>query len=573
VGLHEQAVAGGKIPRYETQRLRKDGTALDVSISIIAQRDVSGRPAGATTIMRAITEQAQTERALAESDARYREILETTPDGVWRVGVDERTDYVNPRMAAMLGYQPEEMVGHSIIEFMDPEWLAVARDELEITRSDRRSRVVDHCFARKDGTTCWTRVSHAPLTDLSGNHAGEIAIISDITAAKAQALELRGAERFLAALTDSIAEGVCAMNREGRVTYMNDAAEKLLGWTQAELADRSVHETIHYQHADGSPHLAADCQLMDVLSSATTVRVDDDTFTRRDGRRLPVAYTASPITIDDRVHGVVVVFADATVRRAVEQRRARERETINWVGRIRDAIDEQRLVLYAQPIIDTSSREVVMHELLLRMLDRDGAIIAPGRFLPAAEQFGMIEDIDRWVLQQAVGLAARGLKVHFNISGKSLGSRELIHDLVRGLRETGADPSLLVCEITETALANDEAVAQAFVDELSQLGCEIALDDFGIGYGGFAYLKRLPITVVKIDIQFVLDLVQSSQNQHVVKAIVNLAQGFGRQTVAEGVEDLATLELLERYGVDYAQGFSIGRPAPVTQLLQQAGSA
>jgi len=269
----------------------------------------------------------------------------------------------------------------------------------------------------------------------------------------------------------------------------------------------------------------------------------------------------------------VVVFADATVRRAVEQRRARERETINWVGRIRDAIDEQRLVLYAQPIIDTSSREVVMHELLLRMLDRDGAIIAPGRFLPAAEQFGMIEDIDRWVLQQAVGLAARGLKVHFNISGKSLGSRELIHDLVRGLRETGADPSLLVCEITETALANDEAVAQAFVDELSQLGCEIALDDFGIGYGGFAYLKRLPITVVKIDIQFVLDLVQSSQNQHVVKAIVNLAQGFGRQTVAEGVEDLATLELLERYGVDYAQGFSIGRPAPVTQLLQQAGSA
>jgi EAL domain-containing protein (putative c-di-GMP-specific phosphodiesterase class I) len=204
-----------------------------------------------------------------------------------------------------------------------------------------------------------------------------------------------------------------------------------------------------------------------------------------------------------------------------------------------------------------------MHELLLRMVDRDGAIIAPGKFLPAAEQYGLIEVIDRWVLGQAIKLAARGLKVHFNISGKSLGSRDVIHDLVRGLRDTGADPALLVCEITETALANDESVAESFVHELSALGCEIALDDFGTGYGGFGYLKSLPITLLKIDIQFVRDLIENSQNQHVVKAIVSLARGFGRQTVAEGAESQATLDLLEEYGVDYAQGFAIGRPALV----------
>jgi len=258
------------------------------------------------------------------------------------------------------------------------------------------------------------------------------------------------------------------------------------------------------------------------------------------------------------------VFGDVSVRRAAEQHRKSERETINWVGRLRDALDEDRLVLYVQPIMDLHTREVVTQELLVRMIDHDGSIIGPGRFLPAAEQYGLIEDIDCWVLAQAIERAARGLKVHFNISGKTLGSRRLINVLLRGLDETGADPALLVCEITETALAEDEAVAEAFVHELSRLGCEIALDDFGTGYGGFTYLKRLPVALIKIDIQFIRDLVESPQNQHVVKAIVNLAHGFERQTIAEGAETQATLDLLEEYGVDYAQGFAVGRPTPTS---------
>jgi EAL domain-containing protein (putative c-di-GMP-specific phosphodiesterase class I) len=178
------------------------------------------------------------------------------------------------------------------------------------------------------------------------------------------------------------------------------------------------------------------------------------------------------------------------------------------------------------------------------MIDRDGATIAPGSFLPAAEKFGLIEEIDRWVTVEAVKLAARGGTVQFNISGRSLGSRSLIGDLVRTLDETGADPALLVCEITETALANDEAVAEAFVRDLAELGCEIALDDFGMGYGGLGYLKRLPVATLKIDMDFVGDLQENPENQHVVKAIVNLAQGFGRKTIAEGVEVEATLALL-----------------------------
>jgi PAS domain S-box-containing protein len=565
--LPERMVAGGEVQRYETQRLHKDGTLIDVEITAFALIDASGNASGATTITRDITKRMRAERALAESDERYREILDTTPDGVWRFDAEGRTDYVNPRMASMIGYSPEEIIGHHLADFMAPDHSGGAQESMTSSAGHGRFGAVEHALVRKNGTPCWVRVSHTALTDLHGEHTGGLAILSDITASKAQAVELRSTERFLDALTNSIAEGIYAMDIDGHITYMNQAAVELLGWTLEELASRSMHDTIHYQHGDGSPHLAADCPLLGVLSSATTVRVEDDTFTRRDGRLLPVSYSASPITIDDGVRGVVVVFGDASARRAADERRERELETLNWVGRIRDALDEDRLVLHAQPIIDLHSREVVAHELLVRMVDRDGAIIAPGRFLPAAEQFGLIEDVDRWVLAQAAQLAARGIKVHFNISAKSLGSREVIGDLRRVLSDTGVDPGLLVCEITETALANDEAVAEAFVHELEALGCGLALDDFGIGYGGLTYLKRLPITLLKIDIQFVRDLPENSQNQHVVKAIVNLAQGFGRQTVAEGVESQATLELLEEYGVDYAQGLAIGRPAATDTLF------
>ena len=567
-GLRERMVAGGEVRRYETQRLHKDGTLIDVAITAVALIDAAGHAAGATTITRDITKRKRAERALADSDERYREILDTTPDGVWRVDAQERTDYVNPRMASMLGYSPEEMIGRELSDFMDPEQVEIAQAEMTTARHDGSLGVVENRFVCKDGTQCWARVSHRALTDRHGNHTGGLAIMSDITASKAQAVELRKSEHFVAALTDSMVEGMFALDRDGRVSYMNHAAERLLGWTKDELASRSIHDTVHYQHEDHSPYAAADCPLQAALRTGTTVRVEDDTFTRRDGRLLAVSYSAAPITIDGQVEGIAVVFGDISARRAGEQRQKQELERLTWIGRIRDALDEDRLMLYAQPIIEVQSQAVVAHELLLRMVDRDGAIIAPIRFLPAAEQYGLIEEIDRWVLAQAITLAGRGHKVHFNISAKSLGSRELIGDLERGLRDTGAALGLLVCEITETALANDEAVAQAFVNELRELGCEIALDDFGIGYGGFAYLKRLPITVIKIDIEFVRDLVENSQNQHVVKAIVNLAQGFGRQTVAEGVENQATLKLLQEYGVDYAQGYAIGHPAPTDTVFK-----
>jgi EAL domain-containing protein (putative c-di-GMP-specific phosphodiesterase class I) len=127
----------------------------------------------------------------------------------------------------------------------------------------------------------------------------------------------------------------------------------------------------------------------------------------------------------------------------------------------------------------------------------------------------------------------------------------------------GADPANIVFEITETALMTNLEAGQAFATGVTDIGCGLALDDFGTGYGSFTYLKMLKITYLKIDIEFVRDLATNRANQHLVKAIVSIAQGFGLRTIAEGVEDLETLELLREYGVDQAQGFYIGRPQPV----------
>ena len=167
------------------------------------------------------------------------------------------------------------------------------------------------------------------------------------------------------------------------------------------------------------------------------------------------------------------------------------------------------------------------------------------------------------MVKNAIRLAAQGRHVAANLSAESIVSLDLLALIVHEVDQAGADPSNLVFEITETALMRDIDKGEAFAHGIVDLGCGLALDDFGTGFGTFTHVKKLPIKFLKIDIEFVRDLVENSANQHVVKAIVNLAQGFGCQTIAEGVEDGETLKLLQSFGVDFAQGFHLGRPAPL----------
>ena len=200
------------------------------------------------------------------------------------------------------------------------------------------------------------------------------------------------------------------------------------------------------------------------------------------------------------------------------------------------------------------------------MIGRDGSLVLPGSFLPAAEKYGLIGEIDRWTIARAIRRAARGDRiVEVNVSAATLGTPDLLSYIKRHLDESGADPANLVFEITETALMEKIELGQAFANGVAELGCGLALDDFGTGFGSFTYLKKLAVTHLKIDIEFVRDLVDNEANRRVVQVIVGLARAFGLRTIAEGVEDQQTLEQLRAEGVDYVQGFHVGRPERIDE--------
>ena len=236
-----------------------------------------------------------------------------------------------------------------------------------------------------------------------------------------------------------------------------------------------------------------------------------------------------------------------------------------WVERIQDALENDKFVLLVQPLMRLATNEVDHYEVLLRMKDHDGSLILPGRFLPAAERSGLINRIDRWVIAEACRMLAAeqiaGRPVHFavNVSGTSmsdLGVAEAIELAVAGLPNPGG----VIIEVTETAAITDLQRAKAFATRMARIGCQFALDDFGAGYGSFYYLKHLPFDYLKIDGAFVGGLLTHRSDEVLVRSLVQVARELGKKTVAEFVEDAATLNKLRELGVDYAQGFHVGRP-------------
>jgi PAS domain S-box-containing protein len=373
--------------------------------------------------------------------------------------------------------------------------------------------------------------------------------------------ERKGEAELHSVVVKHMAEGLFALDIDGLVTYLNPAASKMLGWAAEELLGKPMHETVHFQTEDCSPAPAAECPLLKVRTLGHTIRVTTDAFTRRDGSTFPVSYSSAPLCSGTAIEGVVVVFRDISEERGELGRVRLDLAALSWLGRIREALDEDRMVLYSQPIIPAASGNA-SEELLLRMISRTGEIIAPSAFLPVAEQYGLITEIDHWVATQAIRLAATGRRVEANLSATTI-SLDILPLIESELRATGADPANLIFEITETALMADIEIGEALAKSLTDLGCGLALDDFGTGFASFTYLKRLPIGYLKIDIEFVRDLLSNPANQHLVRAIVGLAKAFNLQTIAEGVEDQATWDLLRHEGVDFGQGFHLGYPAPI----------
>jgi PAS domain S-box-containing protein len=500
------------------------------------------------------------EGAVWASEELFRAAFEHAPLGISVIGLDGRRLRVNDACCRIAGYSREEMVGSDLGDFTHPE--DVARDQQFLAAAvagegDHLER--EKRYLHKDGSVLWVQAQSEMVRDGLGNPLFVVAHIQDISDRRVAREQRRGSDRTLRAVIDHSPAVICVKNRNLRFELVNREfeewcdlpSEQILGHTAEELAVGPIAESGR----------AMDEQVLESGEASQK----EEMLVRGDQQRAFLTLRFPLFDDDLAVQSVCSMSTDITERRDEERTR---QERLQCSVEIHAALAQDRFVLHGQPIMNLVSMKVEQAELLLRMRDADGSdkLLAPGAFLPAAERFDQIGLIDEWVLDRAVELAAAGHRVEVNLSAKTISDPRQIDRIEQVVIQSGAAPQNLIFEITETAAAENLEAARAFAVRLRQLGCAFALDDFGIGHGTFTYLQHLPVDYLKIDLAFVRELLRGDSNRDVVLAIIGVAEQFGIKTIAEGIEDQATLDELRRLGVDYAQGYWIGRPVALDQL-------
>ena len=342
-----------------------------------------GSVIGASTIAHDLSDYVENLKTLQESDRRAAEALSTletlqstAPVGLGFVDREFRLVHLNEMLAAVNGSTVQDQIGKTVAEVVPAIWPqveALYRKVLEDGATILNVEVSGEIAAEPGRQHHWL-ASYYPV-HLDTEIIGVGLVVVDVT-------DRRDAEEFRSIVMDHMAEGLVTLDCDGQITYANAAATKMLGWTEAELHGKNMHALVHFQREDGTPILESECEL--VRTRTRNVRMDNEVFTCKNGSRLPVALSATPILSGGTGQGVVLVFRDVTTEKAERHRVMRELTALTWVGRIREALDEDRFVLYSQPIVALTGGQPG-EELLLRMVDRKGEVILPGVFLGEAE--------------------------------------------------------------------------------------------------------------------------------------------------------------------------------------------
>ncbi|HEV3000773.1 MAG TPA: EAL domain-containing protein [Solirubrobacteraceae bacterium] len=560
-----------------------------------------------------IREREQAERRNREAEARFARAFDEGPIGMAIVGLDGHWLRVNRAMCEMTGYAAEDFVGMSFDDLTHPEDVAIGVDQLMAAVSGDVDRFeVEKRLITASGDEIVVLLSGALVRDDLGRPLYFLSHTSDVTERRMSQhrLEYLADHDSLTGLLnrrrfDQELERQLAHTRR----YGNPATLLMLDLDHFKV----VNDTFGHAVGDELISRLADALRDRVRTTDIVARLGGDEFglllpettveqaetlaadllelvhreghVVRDDCAVRVTASIGVATLDparEQTAEEVLIDADVAMYQAKDGGRAtyavrdpeddraeRLTSSVVWADRIRDAIANDGFVLYQQPILDLHTGEVARHEVLLRMVGDDGDHIPPAVFLYVAERFGLVADVDAWVVRHAMQLIAdraradHRLELEVNLSGASITNPRVVEAIDEGLRETGIDPSTLTFEITETAAISNIDKARRFAEHLIDLGCRFALDDFGAGFGSFYYLKHLPFDTLKIDGEFVRDLAGSPRDQIMVRSIAQLAASLGSHTVAEFVQDEATQQLLAEYGVDFAQGYLIGRPQPV----------
>lgn len=607
----------GEKSEFVGRRQNNERFYMEVTVT---ESSVSSEPQLMAQV-RDITDRRLVEEQLHQEKERAQITLESIADGVISTDAEGKIAYLNEVAEKLTGWSRQQAVGLSLTRVF-----TVINDNDSKTSSSMKQILGENTHSHKaDGQILVNRIGQeyhiqhtaAPIRNGMGENVGAVLVFHDVTRAKEMEKQLSyqashdpltgllNRRQFEALLNELVllakhsaeTHVLCYLDLD-QFKLVNDTCGHSAGDELLRVLARRFKELL--RKGDTVARLGGDefgiilhgCSLPKGEEIANSLRqlVQDFRFVWQ-GKQFAVGASIGLVSITEETESLsqLLSVADAACYAAKDLGRnrvhvyqendlelARRRGQMQWVSRIREALDKDRLRLFCQPIALTQATQQPYdhYEIFVRMVDRDGSMVLPGAFLPAAERYDLIKEIDRWVVKNTLAWLGDHYRygsnrVQFcaiNLSGASIGDEEMLASIKRDLKRYGVPGELVCFEITETVAVANLQRAMDFIEQLKSEGCRFALDDFGSGLSSFEYLKNLPVDYLKIDGTFIRDIDTNPIDRAMVQSINAIGHVLGLKTIAEFVETRSVLEHLQDLGVDYIQGYLVGTPQPLEQL-------
>ena len=596
-----------KVIRMEIDAAHRNGRKLSLSMHISHMR--MNDTLYYILLAADITESKATETMLLEAEERYRNLVVTAHDLVWSMDTEGHWTYLNSAAHHIYGYDAQELLDKPLTMLQTDE--SRPHDDLAFASVMQGNELLGYetTHLDKDGRARQISFNACPHIGSDGKVKYITGTARDITEQKAYETELTYQaqhDRLTGLQNRSFfqEELECLIGRISRrndtcaliyldldqFKYVNDtvghaAGDELLIEVSQLLKDKLRDGDLLARFGgdeftillyDTDPHAA------DIIANNLLGFFDSYQFISKD-RHFNISCSMGITFINKHTESAESALSEADIACNMAKTRGRNTfhvydaadkhrdgmtEDMGWASRVKTAYENDHFSLVYQPIVSIKDGKLEDYEVLLRMNLDDGQRILPGGFIPAAERFGLINNVDRWTVSRAmrslVKLHEENSNIHFaiNLSGRAFDDKELLPMIQGILNNTGLDPYCLTFEITETAAIANIAAAKKFIARLKDMGCQFALDDFGTGFCSFSYLKKLPVDKLKIDGSFVQSLDTSKVDRAMVQSMNQIAHALNKKTIAEFVQNEKTLNILRDYGVDFAQGHHLGKPLP-----------
>ena len=616
----------GKTPIFESvHRMRhRNGEWRWVTSRAKAQLDPHGRLLRLVGVELDITELKLYEEALFREKESAQITLQSIGDGVITTDAVSTIDYINPVAEQLTGWRLEDAMGRPVEEIFrafHEETCEPLENPLSV--SMRRARPIKSLrpmlLIRRDGNELYVESTASPIRAGNSKVDGGVLVFHDVSESRElnrrlsyhdshdlltglvnrREFEERLERALKSAKANEASYALCYLDID-QFKIVNDtcghsAGDALLGQVGALLKSKvRWRDTLSRLRGDEFGLLLESCTLDEALRMAESLReaVRNFRFSWEERvYRLGASIGVVPITADSEDVAAILSAADGACAAAKEQGRnrvhsfaendielMRRRREMQWAARINAALEEGRFELFRMPILPLQEPEAGAHyELLLRMRDENGRIVPPDSFIAAAERYGIIPNIDRWVVENALRWLvsepderARLAMCSINLSGQSLGDDKFLPFAIDQINRSGLDATKICFEITETTAVASFAQANRFIQALKELGCKFALDDFGAGMSSFGYLKNFPVDYLKIDGSFVREILHDPIDREMVRSINEIGHLTGKKTIAEFAENAEIIQMLRDIGVDFAQGYGVAQPQ---RILKSTGSA